>query len=54
MIYKNIKFKEKINKLLDDYIINFIDMKFDINKLEIHLSKNKYNKAIKIIFEILI
>ena len=54
MIYKNIKFKEKINKSFNDYIIDFIDIKLDINKLKIHLFKNKYNKIIKIIFEILI
>ena len=54
MICKDIKFKEKTNKSFDDYIIDFIDIKLDIDKLEIHLFKNKYNKAIKIIFEILI
>ena len=54
MIYKNIKFKKKINKSLDDYIIDFIDMKLDIDKLEARLSKDKYNRIIKIIFEALI
>ena len=54
MICKDVEFEEKISKSLDDYIIDFTNMKLDIDKLEIHLSKNKYNKAIKIIFEILI
>ena len=54
MICKNIEFKEKINKSFNDYIIDFIDMKFNIDKFEIYLFKNKYNKAIKIIFKILI
>ena len=54
MICKDIEFEEKTSKSLDDYIIDFIDIKLDINKLEIHLSKNKHNKAIKIVFKILI
>ena len=54
MICKNIEFKEKTSKSFDDYIIVFINMKFDIDKLETHLFKDKYNKAIKIIFKILI
>ena len=54
MICKNIEFEKKISKSFNDYIINFINMKLDIDKFEIHLFKNKYNKTIKIIFEILI
>ena len=54
MICKDIEFKEKISKSLDDYIIDFIDMKLDIDKLEICLFKDKHNKIIKIVSEILI
>ena len=54
MIYKDIKFKEKISKSFDDYIIDFINMKLDIDKLKICLFKDKYNRVIKVIFEILI
>ena len=54
MICKDIEFEEKISKSLNDYTIDFIDMKLDIDKLETRLFKDKYNKAIKIIFEILI
>ena len=44
-------FEKKISKSLDKYIINFIDIELDINKLEIHLSKDKYDKVIKVISE---
>ena len=54
MVCKDVGFEEKTSKSLDDYTIDFTDMKLDIDKLETHLSKDKHNKAIKIVFEILI
>src|SRR5438876_463720 len=51
IIYFILEFKKKINKSFNKYIINFIDIEFDINKLETYLSKNKYNKIIKIILK---
>ena len=54
MICKDVGFEEKISKSLDDYTIDFINMKLNIDKLETRLSKDKYNKAIKAIFEALV
>ena len=54
MICKDIEFEEKTSKSLDDYTIDFTDMKLDIDKLEACLSKDKYNRAIKVVFEVLI
>ena len=54
MVCKDVGFEEKTSKSLDDYTIDFTDMKLDIDKLETHLSKDKYNRIIKIIFEALI
>ena len=51
--YSYIDFKEKINKVLNDYIINFIDIKLDIDKLEVYFLKDKYNKAFKVVINIL-
>ena len=51
IIYSILKFKKKINKSLDKYIINFINIELNIDKLEIHLSKDKYDKVIKVISE---
>src|SRR5947207_6277493 len=48
-IYFILGFEKKISKSLDEYIIDFIDIELDIDKLEIHLSKDKYDKAIKAI-----
>ena len=44
-----LEFEKKISKSLDEYIIDFIDIELDIDKLEIHLSKDKYDRAIKAI-----
>src|SRR5947207_10417920 len=51
-IYFILEFKKKINKLFDEYIIDFIDIELDIDKLETHLSKDKHDKVIKAISEI--
>ena len=48
-----LEFEEKINKSLDEYIIDFTNIELDIDKLETHLSKDKHNKAIKAISEAL-
>ena len=49
IIYFILEFKKKINKLIDEYIIDFINIKLDIDKFEIYLSKNKYDKVIKVV-----
>ena len=54
MICKDVEFEEKTSKSLNDYTVDFIDVKLDIDKLEIHLSKDKYNRVIKVIFEALV
>src|SRR5947207_16021064 len=52
IIYFILRFKKKISKSFNEYIINFIDIELDIDKFKIHLLKNKYNKTIKIISKI--
>ena len=54
MICKDVEFEEKTSKSLNDYTVDFIDVKLDIDKLEIHVFKDKYNRTIKIISKILI
>ena len=46
-------FEEKISKSFDEYIIDFTDIELDINKFKTHLSKDKHDKAIKVISEAL-
>lgn len=53
-LYSYIDFKKKTNKIFDDYIIDFIDIEFDIDKLKICLLKDKHDKTFRIIINILI
>src|SRR5947207_4634202 len=48
-----LEFEKKISKSLDEYIIDFIDIELDIDKLEIHLSKDKHDRAIKAVSKML-
>ena len=48
-----LEFEKKISKSLDEYIIDFIDIELDIDKLEIHLSKDKHDRAIKAVSKVL-
>ena len=45
-------FEKKISKSLDEYIIDFIDIELDIDKLEIRLSKDKHDRAIKVVSKV--
>src|SRR5947207_7788373 len=53
IIYFILRFEKKISKSLDEYIIDFTGIELDIDKLETHLSKDKYDRAIKAISETL-
>src|SRR5947207_2460758 len=44
-----LEFEKKISKSLDEYIIDFIDIELDIDKLETRLLKDKHDKAIKVV-----
>ena len=52
-VCSDVGFEEKTNKSLDGYIVDFIGIELDTDKLEARLPKDKHDRAIKAVHEAL-